>query len=232
MSITNPHHPTNMIPFDAVTGSENVAGGTSELFLYWLPCPIDNLAKRNVGIDSASKMTTKIRREWNKNECAVIGGTIENNGCWSESRYSVAEGVAIKVWASRDIYQQPAGRAALILLFSKSAPVNVVSFDTCKLPTSSRARITLTGQFWCLNRDTVLDYPTIPPLDLGEQKFASPVFINEVFSIHEAIPAPQKTVAEVTKSKVVATDQPVKAAGTKVVGDVRIVVSKTRRRIG
>jgi hypothetical protein len=216
------------IPFDATVGTEITLTSTCELFLFWLPRPEEKQVKPEIGLDSAVKFNTRMRKEFGKTILAMNDRDGNRGGTWATNRYTVPPGTAIKVWGKKNAYGVPIGSAALILLFSKDAPVHRVSMALSGEPTAAKDKAEITGQFFVLNRDTVGDYPDVPPLLDKAKHYASPIFINEVFHIAELIPAPSKAMAQKVNHKTI-TDKPI--AGEKASDGVIMLRTKKGRRV-
>lgn len=221
-----------MIPIDATLGNENTRIGCVSAYMFWLALPIDNTPKAELGIDTACRMTVKLRKEWSKSEDAQMNLNRDVGGSWTTNRYTIADGVALKVWVEKSLHGRPAGKANVILLCKKDAPVNVLTVQLSGLPTCRRKSITVTGQFWVLNRDTVKDFPEIPKLTNQAEYFASPLAIAEVFDVLEMIPAIAKPMAQKIVHSVIPSSTPTKAAGTIIEGSITLTTKKGRRTLG
>lgn len=224
--------PAIRIPIDAQVGGENTQVGSSSFYLFWLPPVSRKLPKPEIGMDSAIKLEPSLRREFHKVHDAMLDRGRDAGGSWTDARYTVGEGTVLKVWGEKTSWGVPQGKAAVILLCSAQAPVSRVTLPLIGLPTCSRQAVTITGQFFVLNRDTVGEYAGIPPLTDQAKHYSSPVFITEVFKIEECIPAPQKPIAEKKVTTTVDTGGTVKAAGTSAGGTIILRTNKTRRVLG
>ena len=221
-----------MIPIDATLGNENTRIGGVSAYMFWVSRPEDNAVKAELGMDTACRVSVKLRKEWGSEEMAQLGKTRDEGGAWTKNRYTVADGVSLKVWVEKSLHGKPAGKANVILLCRKDAPVNVITVQLSGLPTCTRKNITITGQFWVLNRDTVKDFPEVPKLTSQAEYFASPLAIAEVFDVLEMIPAKEKPMAQKVVHSVFNDPAPTKAAGTIIEGSISLTTKKGRRQLG
>lgn len=224
--------PAEMIPLDAILGNESNRNSSAALYLFWLPRASDSMARAEVGMDTAVRVSTTLRKEWANVTNAYLDRDGEVGGRWSDTRYLVTEGTVLKLWGEKTAWGVVAGKAAVVLLCSKDAPVNRVSIKLSELPTATRQEASITGQFWVLNRDTMKEYPGLPALNRQAEHFCSPVFIQEVFKLHECVPAPEKAMAMKTVAKEVNTGSPIVAAGNHTTGLVTLLTRKGKRVMG
>ena len=225
-------NPADFIPIDATVGSALERSASAAFYLFWIPKKEDNAPRAEIGIDTAVRFATLIRKEFGKTVNAFVDRDQEVGGSWSDNRYSVEPGTVLKIWGEKTAWGTVAGKAALILLCNKDAPVNRVTMEISPLPTAAKSAVTITGQFWVLNRDTVKDHTGIPPLTKQAEHYSSPIFINEVFKITECIPAPEKAMAIKSNVKEVDTGSRILAAGTHAGGIVTLRTLKGKRVMG
>lgn len=225
-------NPENMIPIDAILGNETGHDASASFYMFWLPRKSDAQPKAEIGIDSASKYCHDIQKKFGSVTPAFSDRDMQKGGTWSENRYLIADGMTLKLWGDKTAWGVSAGRAAVILLCSKDAPVNRVIMKLTPAATANKHEVHVTGQFFVLNRDTVGEHPEVPTLMNTCAHFAAPVFINELFTIKECIPAPQKAMAIKKNTVTVNTGDRIITGGTHTDGTIILRTTKGKRVLG
>lgn len=221
-----------VIPIEVMVGNETTRNSSAALYLFWMPRDDQQMPKREIGMDSAIRFMPTMRRNHQKVMNATLDRPRDIGGAWTEAHYTVPDKTALKLWGEKTGWGVVAAKAALVLFCSKDAPVSRVTMKLCGLPTCSKHEVTMIGQFWVLDRDSVADFPDVPQLTPVTEKFSSPVFVKETFKIETLIPAPEKAVAQIANTTTVNTGTTIVAAGTHAGGSVTLTTKKARRVLG